>query len=67
MMTFNTNNKPVTDGSVESGDGVKSERNDRNTLPVPTRVGRNTVEIDVPALKHLVGTMKAKLTPGGKI
>lgn len=41
---------------------AKSER-DRSTSPVPTRVGRNTVDIDVPALKHLVDTVKDKLKP----
>jgi hypothetical protein len=30
---------------------------------VSTRVGRNTVEIDVPALRHLVDTVKDKLKP----
>jgi hypothetical protein len=33
------------------------------TQPVSTHVGRNNVAIDVPALRHLVDTVKAKLTP----
>jgi hypothetical protein len=38
----------------------KSEE-DRSSSTVPTRVGRNAVDIDVPALKHLVDTVKEKL------
>jgi hypothetical protein len=34
----------------------------RSTSPVSTRIGQDTVEIDVGALRHLVETMKAKLT-----
>jgi hypothetical protein len=45
---------------VESDTDLKPEQ-DRSTSPVPTRVGRNTVDIDVPALRHLVDTIKAKL------
>jgi hypothetical protein len=48
--------------AVESDTDLKSEQ-DRSTSPVPTRVGRSTVDIDVPALRHLVDTMKAKLKP----
>jgi hypothetical protein len=48
--------------AVESDTDLKSEQ-DRSTSPVPARVGRNTVDIDVPALRHLVDTMKAKLKP----
>jgi hypothetical protein len=33
----------------------------RRTSPVSTRIGRDTVEIDVDALRHLVETMKTKL------
>ena len=33
----------------------------RSTSPVSTRIGRDTVEIDVGALRHLVDTMKTKL------
>jgi hypothetical protein len=40
--------------------GSKSEQ-DSSTSSVSTRVGRNTVDIDVPALKHLVDTVKDKL------
>jgi hypothetical protein len=58
-MTHKRDDKqPVEESEV----GSKSER-DRNTSPVPTRVGRNTVNIDVPALKHLVDTVKDKLKP----
>jgi hypothetical protein len=34
----------------------------RSTSHVSTRIGRDTVEIDVGALRHLVETMKTKLT-----
>jgi hypothetical protein len=36
---------------------------DRSSSTIPTRVGRNSVAIDVPALKHLVDTVKEKLKP----
>jgi hypothetical protein len=54
--------KPSTDSSVESEGGLKAER-DRRTSPVSTRVGRNSVDIDVPALRQLVDTVKDKLKP----
>jgi hypothetical protein len=41
----------------------EGETNDRSTTPVSTRVGRDTVDIDVPALRHLVETVKDKLKP----
>jgi hypothetical protein len=34
----------------------------RSTSFVSTRIGRDTVEIDVGALRHLVETIKTKLT-----
>jgi hypothetical protein len=57
-MTFKKDDSPVEESEV----GSKSEQ-DRSTSPVSTRVGRNTVDIDVPALKHLVDTVKDKLKP----
>jgi len=62
MMTLDSNDKPSAEESVDSSAGSKSGQ-DRTNPTVPTRVGRNTVEIDVDALKHLVGTVKAKLKP----
>ncbi len=62
-----TNKKPSTKESVESDHSVKSVREDRSMAPVPTRVGQNTVDIDVTALRHLVGKVKSELMPGGKI
>jgi hypothetical protein len=56
------NDKPSSEESVESDVALKSEQ-DRSTSPVSTRVGRNTVDIDVPALRHLVDTVKTKLKP----
>jgi hypothetical protein len=56
------NDKPSAEESVESDVTLKAER-DRSTSPVSTRVGRNTVDIDVPALRHLVDTVKTKLKP----
>jgi len=41
---------------------IESEQN-RNTPSVSTRVGKDNVDIDVPALKHLVDTVKDKLKP----
>jgi hypothetical protein len=38
-------------------------RQDRSNSPISTRVGRNSVDIDVPALRHLVETVKDKLKP----
>jgi hypothetical protein len=58
-MTHERDEKQAADKSEV---GSKSER-DRSTSPVPTRVGRNAVDIDVPALKHLVDTVKDKLKP----
>jgi hypothetical protein len=56
------NDKPSAEESVESDVALKAEP-DRSTSPVSTRVGRNTVDIDVPALRHLVDTVKTKLKP----
>jgi hypothetical protein len=56
------NDKPSAEESVESDVALKAER-DRSTSPVSTRVGRNAVDIDVPALRHLVDTVKTKLKP----
>jgi len=54
--------KPAAEDSTESNVEPKSEQ-DRGGSPVSTRVGRNTVDIDVPALRHLVETVKDKLKP----
>jgi hypothetical protein len=42
---------------VDVGIGSEQERG------TSTRVGRNTVDIDVPALRHLVDTVKDMLKP----
>jgi hypothetical protein len=63
-MTLNTNNNPST---RESDDGKQSGQEDRSTTLVPTRVGRNTVDIDVPKLRHLVSKMKSELMPDRKV
>jgi hypothetical protein len=63
-MTLKRDDKPSAEKSAVSDVGSKSEQ-DGSTSPVSTRVGRNTVDIDVPALRHLVDTMKAKLIPDG--
>jgi len=58
-MTFKRDDKlPVEESEVGS-----TSQQDRSTSPVSTRVGWNTVDIDVPALKHLVETVKDKLKP----
>jgi hypothetical protein len=50
------------DNKASREDDVRSE-SDANSQAVSTHVGRNNVAIDVPALKHLVDTVKAKLKP----
>ena len=55
-MTSMRDDKPPVDEPIES------EQN-RNTPSVSTRVGKDNVDIDVPALKHLVNTVKDKLKP----
>ena len=61
-MILKRNAKPAAEESTESNGELKSEQ-DRSASPVSTRVGRNTVDIDVPALRHLVETVKDKLKP----
>jgi hypothetical protein len=63
-MSLKRDDKPFAEESAESAIGSKFEQ-ERSTAPVSTRVGRNAVDIDVPALRHLVDTMKAKLIPDG--
>jgi hypothetical protein len=52
-MTQNEEDKTSAE-SIKSGQA-------RSTAPVTTRVGRNNVQIDVPALKTLVDTVNQKL------
>ncbi len=61
-MTVIRADKPSTEEPVESDVGSESGRY-RSTPPVSTRVGKDRVEIDVPALRHLVDTVKDKLKP----
>jgi hypothetical protein len=61
-MTLKRNAKPAAEEPAESDVEPKSEQ-DRSISPVSTRVGRNAVDIDVPALRHLVETVKDKLKP----
>ena len=58
-MTFRRDGTPPVKVSEVSS---KSQQ-DRTTSTIPTRVGRDAVDIDVPALKHLVDTVKGKLKP----
>lgn len=46
---------------VNSPRANEGETKDRSSSPISTRVGGNTVDIDVPALRHLVDTVKDKL------
>jgi hypothetical protein len=62
MMTPNRDDKLSPEESVESDVDLKA-RQDRSNSPISTRVGRNSVDIDVPALRHLVETVKDKLKP----
>jgi hypothetical protein len=55
--------RPTSTQWIASPRTNEGETKDRSTLPVSTRVGRNTVDIDVPALRHLVDTVKDKLKP----
>jgi hypothetical protein len=55
--------RPSSIPGVASPRANKDETKDRSTSPVSTRVGRNAVDIDVPALRHLVDTLKTKLKP----
>jgi hypothetical protein len=57
-MTPKEDNKASREGNVQSEPDTNP-----TTQPVSTHVGRNNVAIDVPALKHLVDTVKAKLKP----
>jgi hypothetical protein len=61
-MTLKRDDQPSAEESVHPNIAIEFER-ERSTSPVSTRIGRNTVDIDVPALRHLVDTLKAKLTP----
>lgn len=61
-MTLERDGKPPMDGPMERDAQSPSAQN-LDTEPVTTRVGKNPVEIDVNALRHLVNTVKAKLEP----
>jgi hypothetical protein len=61
-MKVKRDDKPSPRESVKSEIDPKSEQ-DRSSSPVSTHVGRNSVDIDVPALRHLVDTVKDKLKP----
>ena len=58
MTSERNDKKPVEVSEVSS-----KSKQDRSTSTIPTRVGRDAVDIDVPALKHLVDTVKEKLKP----
>ena len=60
-METDSTTRPTSTQAVASPTANKSETKDCSTSPVSTRVGRNTVDIDVPALRHLVDTVKDKL------
>jgi hypothetical protein len=59
-MTLKRDDQPFPKEPVDVGIGSEQER---GTSAVLTRVGRNTVDIDVPALRHLVDTVKDMLKP----
>ena len=61
-MRLKRNVKPAAEESTEPNVEPKFEQG-RSTSPVSTRIGQNTVGIDVPALSHLVETVKDKLKP----
>ena len=61
-MRLKRNAKPAAEESTQSNVEPKFEQ-DRSASPVSTRIGQNTVDIDVSALRHLVETVKDKLKP----
>jgi hypothetical protein len=61
-VTFERDHKPSAEESVEYDSGLDSGRDPGSSL-VSTRVGRNNVDIDTGALRHLVDTVKDKLKP----
>jgi hypothetical protein len=61
-MRFKRTAKPAAEESTESNVGPQFEQG-RSASPVSTRIGQNTVDIDVSALRHLVETVKDKLKP----
>jgi hypothetical protein len=61
-VTFERDDKPSAEESAEHDSGLESGR-DRGSSLVSTRVGRNNVDIDTGALRHLVDTVKDKLKP----
>jgi hypothetical protein len=61
-MTLKRDDKSSAEKSLDSDVDSKSGEG-ASTTPISTRVGRNTVDIDVPALRHLVVTLKDKLKP----
>jgi hypothetical protein len=61
-VTFKRNDKPSAEESVKHDSGLESGQ-DRSGSSVSTRVGRNNVDIDASALRHLVDTVKDRLKP----
>ena len=55
--------RPTSTQGVASPRANQGETKDRSSSTVSTRVGRNTVDIDVPALRNLVDTLKTRLKP----
>jgi hypothetical protein len=60
-MTITRADKPSNEEPI--GSDVGSESAQDRTPPVSKRVGKDKVDIDVPALRHLVDTVKDKLKP----
>ncbi|HEX3969424.1 MAG TPA: hypothetical protein VHW70_15755 [Edaphobacter sp.] len=59
LMTFKReSNLPAGESEASS-----NPEQDRSPSVVSTRVGRNKIDIDVTALKHLVETVKDKFKP----
>jgi hypothetical protein len=55
--------RPTSTQGVASPRANQIETKDRSSSTVSTRVGRNAVDIDIPALRNLVDTVKTKLKP----
>jgi hypothetical protein len=60
-MTITRAYKPSNEEPIKADVGSASGQD--RTPPVSTRMGKDKVEIDIPALRHLVDTVKDKLKP----
>jgi hypothetical protein len=62
-VTFKRDDRPFAEEELVDHDSGLESGQHRSSSPVSTRVGRNNVDIDTNALRHLVDTVKDKLKP----